>query len=422
MKPNNNLVERLTNLFEDGDLDNYCKENIMEGNFSRADLVKQKYLDAFVDKAINHQEIALGDGSTFLVDVDKFDAAGLTNWKKEMKGIATMRDDTLGDAENAAARADKFQQLTGLNWTTINKLPFSQKTPAGEKAKVVNKGNQFEYLIEDVVNHRELYPQFNGFMEALEEIVGDKIVSASNKGALNQNRPMQIQDANTIYIPISKQDTSFHACPNIGGTVVDVEMITASGEIINISAKYGGSTDITGPGTAKWIKKEEVRKGEIVEPKGLELLSFFGIDPARFCKCFTDPGSVGGAVNIIDPSFKERMSTLLTSSFGYGYIFVHGYDNGKIEIIDYREPSVTENNFGASAIGNSTILYGGKAGNGKRVTVETTLNNGITISSVFRNKTAPSEDYPNYVCIGYTGLVADKEVIVEGLKDSVVNS
>ena len=288
MKPNNNLVERLTNLFEDGDLDNYCKENIMEGNFSRADLVKQKYLDAFVDKAINHQEIALGDGSTFLVDVDKFDAAGLTNWKNEMKGIATMRDDTLGDAENAAARADKFQQLTGLKWTTINKLPFSQKTPAGEKAKVVNKGNQFEYLLEDVVNHRELYPQFNGFMEALEEIVGDKIVSASNKGALNQNRPMQIQDANTIYIPVSKQDTSFHACPNIGGTVADVEMITASGEIINISAKYGGSTDITGPGTAKWIKKEEVRKGEIVEPKGLELLGFFGIDPARFCKCFTD--------------------------------------------------------------------------------------------------------------------------------------
>lgn len=235
---------------------------------------------------------------------------------------------------------------------------------------VNNRGNLFEPEFADaLLNWWKGKPVNNSnIMSAIEHL--DKTYSMSKYtwltvdivGGENTPRPIQYS-GKRIYL-----DNPKGSGYDVGKSVTDItltlenEKKTTSKEIY-LSLKLGPTTTFFNSGIKKVLSKEEIQSGVIKDSDGQALLDMFGIDHKLFCDVFN--GNLKKAVSKTNTVNKARLKELLKTGIGEGYHIIHKM-NSQVISKQMDSNALTA----ASTIGSSTVYYGGKTGNGKRIDID----------------------------------------------------
>lgn len=258
-----------------------------------------------------------------------------------------------------------------------------------------NRGNLFEY---------ELAKDFDEFLKnnvdgnfkykkLITEIVSYYGLDNSKKfvivqeGALNKARPLNFVGSQPII-----KDMMF----NIGSTVTDITL-KSDNKNVYLSCKYGGTVTFFNIGIKKYLKKDEIIKGDITNAQGKALLDTLGIDSKLFCRVFNEYGK-GNKKEIIELDVtgkinKSKLSTLLKSGIGFGYHLVHK----KGTTVDHYE--MTEQALRQStSISSVVVRY--PIGDAKRVdaTIETP---SYSFKLNIRDTSGSVEPYPSHMLMDY---------------------
>lgn len=191
-----------------------------------------------------------------------------------------------------------------------------------------NRGNIFEKVllmdIELYAQTRDLgaeytYPDF--MREFASRFLSKHTnITAKQEGGLNKPRPLQFSGS-TPTIQSSRME-------DIGPTVTDVTVMGDKTPYY-LSLKLGSTITLFNVGVTKYLTKDDIKRGEVTNPKGRALLDLFGIDYDRYVQTF---GRYDASSNVDNkPDYVNTMSKLdrrglerfLATGIGYGYFFVH---------------------------------------------------------------------------------------------------
>ena len=180
-------------------------------------------------------------------------------------------------------------------------------------------------------------------------------------GGENTKRPLQYSAGGIT------MDNPKGSGTDVGASVTDVtitkKMKRGSDEVIYLSMKLGTTVTFFNVGVRTVLTPDEIKENKITNKNGKMLLDMFGIDPVLFCMVFNGKLTKGQTkTNTIDDAM---LGKLLKSGIGHGYTIVHKL-SGKIKV---KKMDVAALNT-ASRVSSSTIYYGGKTGNGKRIDIE----------------------------------------------------
>lgn len=191
-----------------------------------------------------------------------------------------------------------------------------------------NRGNIFEeVLLRDI----ELYSQTRDlgadytYPEFMREFASKflskhKVITAKQEGGLNKPRPLQFS-GKTPTIQSSRME-------DIGSTVTDVTVMGDKTPYY-LSLKLGSTITLFNVGVTKYLTKDDIKRGEVTNPKGKALLDLFGIDYDRYIQTFGEYDSSSKVdnqpdyVNTISRIDRKGLETFLATGIGYGYFFVH---------------------------------------------------------------------------------------------------
>jgi hypothetical protein len=251
----------------------------------------------------------------------------------------------------------------GFKLGSIN-VGFGEGSKGGRG--VQSKGLGFEG---DLANDLEEFNQ-NGFknkdsfkyLGLVEQIVKElKLTPGSfevkSEGGKNQSRPLTMGD-NGPEIAFSGK--------SLAATLTDITIVKGGKEYF-LSLKYGNTLTFFNAGVTKVLPADEIKKGQITNSNGKQLLSTFGINNKTFCEVFNkypkgDFSSKNGPTSKYDAA---ALQNLIQSGIGSGYYMVWGSGS------DYKFYKIDEKYLAkASQIqGGVNVYYGGLDGKGKRVDV-----------------------------------------------------
>ena len=357
---------------------------------------KIKYIEPFIDSLKNKEDIKLTNGDILHYGIEYGDNE-ISEIEEAYKEFENLENDDGSFMNNAV------KKILGLKSMNIDKSRYSGIGSGG------NKGNMFESMLEFSINNKNSDKAYlKNTVIAIEKLIGKSIDDADQKGGLNQKRPLVVVDDKLL---VSRDNTK-EAAPvqDIGDVVTDVD---ANNDSIHLSCKYGPTTDIAGTGIKQTITPSMIDNGKY-EGLGKIILDFFSLKPELFSSTFSDyfkethpdielPDEAIDLLNKRD--FKKNICDLICSAFGYGYIFVHGYETGKVELIDFRNKTKAKNMFTGNNMLSAKLYYGGTTGEGKRVTIYCDFKD-IKIGIIFRDKQG-GNGMPTHLTIPYSQLEPD---------------
>lgn len=245
------------------------------------------------------------------------------------------------------------------------KLSFGEGSRGGRG--VGNKGNLFESEFRSDIlswwNDNTSYILSSHIIEDLFKkynIYSWKDLYVDAEGAKNNPRPLIIQNDHVLIHP---------GLCSIGDIVTDLTLRNTRNKSSNdvyLSLKYSSTVTFFNAGTKKYLPDNELQNGFIKNPKGIILISMFGLDNHLFCSVFN--GSNNDTFPIVNTTHlinKELLEKLIQSGIGYGYHMIHKI---KSDIIS-KEISYDYRNH-VSSVHDVICYYGGKTGTGQRVDIE----------------------------------------------------
>lgn len=406
----------------------------------------EKYIDKLISKIVNKEPIKLYKKDEYVKILDELDGIKsnnndatkgklLTNmlnelfsdWSERKNGIngKQFTDRFNGIFNDPALKTNKLFKFT---ISKIDKAPFSGVSSAG------NKGNMFEAMLAYSISNRNSEKAYlKHTVDAIDEMLDGNLdmLNAKQVGAKNSKRPLLVRSANEVLVARDENGTA-SPTQDIRDVVSDVDVDVGSdgtpdnNKKLYISCKYGGTVDIVGTGVKSFMPNTEIDSGEYSK-EASDLLDFFNIDQSVFSAVFSqkfrdeNPEIATLVGNVEDLSneagfneFKTRLTNLIKSAFGHGYIFVHGYESGKVEIIDFREESTVESVFNEGNLRSAILHYGGMRGEAKSVLMVCKYGE-VEVKVLFRDKNA-KDGYPSHMTMPYSGF--PESIITEVKEDA----
>lgn len=351
------IYDRLLN--ESKTISMWSKTLLSPGNFAHNG--DYKYILMLLDDLINKKDmqlymLSIADPNKYSINISDLNIS-----KQDMDSLKHMYDNisdyTYHDFNN-------IMKKYGVKWQDINKAQFSGVTSLG------NLGNQFE--AEFIKNFHDIYEK------QIKDIVGyEELRSISAVGELNNKRPVHFENGE---MTVSQNNSN-----DIGAIVSDVTLETDKGPVY-LSLKYGNEISFVNMGLFKTIPKtwyqsetEELSKnGEIfIDTLGLDVNKYKGVFFGK--ENTTNKTRKRNGSYVLEDVTKHvlqnnKFINFIKSTFGYGYIIVHKYKNGKVEFTDLRTEEQLNNKI--KNIKSVTIKYGVDV---KRVEIIINLddNNGV---------------------------------------------
>ena len=292
---------------------------------------------------------------------------------------------------NGVVSLPQIKQKLKLNEV---KLSFGEGSRGGRG--VNNVGNQFEI---------DLGKDLNAWWEdnPISKTVNKKVIEEMARmygwekaknfkvevvGGLNQKRPLIFNGKNVFIGTTGDQ--------NIGKTVTDIT-VTADGRPVYLSLKATGTVTFFNAGVATILREDDMKSGNVTDPKAQALLRVLGLNSRRVAAVFN---SYGGELkrfqeNVTNKIDRPRLIKMLLSGIGYGFHYVHAKKPTEVHHFKMSKQFMTKLANPSKAI----AYYGGKTSGGKRIDVEVDTP-FITLKFNIRNKQGGV--YPSHIMCDYS--------------------
>lgn len=324
--------------------------------FSGADWEKHnyKYVIGVLNDILAGKDILLGNtkNPNNYISADAFDKNKVADLLHKIES----RQTTVYTNLNSCLIGDPKELVGGKNvWSNIFKGPYSNY----ENGTQDNQGNKFES--EFVSNFDDYYKQvLLDYASSINDkdlynfVSGCTKEDASTTGSENNKRPIAC-DNNIFYLQNLKGSGD-----NIGATISDVTVLKpvhhiplTSMDVLYLSLKYESTYTLINTGLTRLfpasVFNNALKWGTTANsgmPKiGEDFLNMFGIDSNRFISTFTNYVNVGRKnqtsgyteVNVNNIADLDAVGQFVKSAIGVGYMIIHKFKKGNIEIHDFRE-------------------------------------------------------------------------------------